>query len=170
MFVCGGGEGRVLLCAQRLYYRRDQLDCPPPPNGLNHYLPMNKTGARSTGERFRATMGLFLFFFHSTFFIFCSILWHLNLNKESIRIQKKVYETFLPLFILFAMKVRKGAKIKNRYNHVPHLTQDTNRSVTNAQLDTTNESQEASPFPAGDHKAHINRRAQRHSKRKTENT
>ena len=34
--------------------------------------------------------------------------------------------------------------------------------------DTTNESQEASPFPAGDHKAHINRRAQRHSKHKTE--
>ena len=40
--------------------------------------------------------------------------------------------------------------------------------VTNSQLDTTNESQEVSPFPAGDHKAHINRHAQRHSKRKTE--
>ena len=40
--------------------------------------------------------------------------------------------------------------------------------VTNLQLDTTNESQEVSPFPAGDHKAHINIRAQRHSKRKTE--
>ena len=49
-----------------------------------------------------------------------------------------------------------------------HLTQDTNRKVTNSQLDTTNESQEVSPFPAGDHKAHINRRAQRHSKHKTE--
>ena len=34
--------------------------------------------------------------------------------------------------------------------------------------DTTNESQEASPFRAGDHKAHINRREQRHSKHKTE--
>ena len=33
--------------------------------------------------------------------------------------------------------------------------------------DTTNESQEVSPFPVGDHKAHINRRAQRHSKHKT---
>ena len=55
--------------------------------------------------------------------------------------------------------VSKGAKIKNRYNQVPHLTQDTNGKVTNSQLDTTNESQEASPFPAGDHKAHINRRA-----------
>ena len=57
---------------------------------------------------------------------------------------------------------------KQRYNQVPHLTQDTNGKVTNSQLDTTNESQEVSPFPGGDHKAHINRRAQRHSKHKTE--
>ena len=49
-----------------------------------------------------------------------------------------------------------------------HLTPDTNEKVTNSQLDTTNEGQEVSPFPAGDHKAHINRRAQRHSKHKTE--
>ena len=34
--------------------------------------------------------------------------------------------------------------------------------------DTTNESQEVSPFLAGNHKAHINRRVQRHSKHKTE--
>ena len=61
-----------------------------------------------------------------------------------------------------------GAKIRNRYNQVPHLTQDTNGKVTNSQLDTTNESQEVSPLPAGDHKAHIKRRAQRHSKHKAE--
>ena len=58
------------------------------------------------------------------------------------------------------LKVSKGAKIRNRYNQVPHLTQDTNGKETNSQLDTTNESQEVSPFPAGDHKTHINRRAQ----------
>ena len=51
---------------------------------------------------------------------------------------------------------------------MPYLTQDTNGKVTNSQLDTTNESQEVSPFPAGDHKTQINRRAQRHSKHKTE--
>ena len=55
------------------------------------------------------------------------------------------------------IKVSKGAKIRNRYNQVPHLAQDTNVKVTNSQLDTTNESQEVSPFPAADHKAHINR-------------
>ena len=64
--------------------------------------------------------------------------------------------------------VSKGANIRNRYNQVPHLTQDTNGKVTNKQLDTTNESQEVSPFPAGGHKAQINRRAQRHNKHKTE--
>ena len=63
------------------------------------------------------------------------------------------------------IKVSKGAKISNRYNQVPHLTQDTNGKVTNSQLDITNESQEVSPFPAGDHKANIDRRMQRHSKR-----
>ena len=64
-------------------------------------------------------------------------------------------------------KVSKDAEIRNRYNQVSHLTQDTNGKVTNLQLDTTNESQEVSSFPAGGHKAHINRRAQRYSKHKT---
>ena len=48
------------------------------------------------------------------------------------------------------MKVSKGAKIRSRYNQVPHPTQDTNGKVTNSHLDTTNESQEVSPFPVGD--------------------
>ena len=30
-------------------------------------------------------------------------------------------------------KVSKGAKIRNRYDQVPHLTQDTNGNVTNSQ-------------------------------------
>ena len=71
-------------------------------------------------------------------------------------------------FLGFLIEVSKGAKIRSRYNQLPHPTQDTNGKVTHSQLDTTNESQEVSPFPAGDHKAHINRRAQRHCKRKTE--
>ena len=29
-------------------------------------------------------------------------------------------------------KVSKGAKIRNRYNQVPHMTQDTNGKVTNS--------------------------------------
>ena len=57
------------------------------------------------------------------------------------------------------MKVRKRAKIRNRYNQAPHLTQDINGKVTTSQLDITNESQEASHNPAGEHKASINRHA-----------
>ena len=68
------------------------------------------------------------------------------------------------------LKVSKGAKIRKRYNQAPHLTQDTNGKVTNSQLDTINESHEVSPFTAGDHKAHINRRAQKQNKHKTEKT
>ena len=74
----------------------------------------------------------------------------------------------LKLITFNALKVSKRAKFRNRYNQVPHLTQDTNGKVTNSLSDTTNESQEVSPFPAGDHKAHINRHAQRHSRQKTE--
>ena len=33
------------------------------------------------------------------------------------------------LNVAFADKVSKGAKIRNRYNQVPHLTQDTNGKV-----------------------------------------
>ena len=40
--------------------------------------------------------------------------------------------TFVPCIIEF-IKVSKGAKIRNRYNQIPHLTQDTNGKVTNSQ-------------------------------------
>ena len=66
------------------------------------------------------------------------------------------------------IKVSKGAKIRNQYNQVPHLTKDINGKVTNSQLYITNQSQEVSPFPAGDHKALINIRPQRHNKHKTD--
>ena len=33
-----------------------------------------------------------------------------------------------------SMKVSKGAKIRNRYNQVPHLTQDTNKKVATYKL------------------------------------
>ena len=66
--------------------------------------------------------------------------------------------------ILLSVRISKGAKIKNRYNQVPHLTQDTSGDVTNSQLDTTNESQEVSPFPAGHHKGIANTRQNNHKR------
>ena len=56
------------------------------------------------------------------------------------------------------VKVRKVAKIRNRYNQVPHLTQDTTGESGIIQSNIKNERQEVSPFPAGDHKAAMNRR------------
>ena len=56
------------------------------------------------------------------------------------------------------LQTKKSAKIRDQYNQVPHLTQDTNGKVTNSQLIITNESQEVSPFQEGDHETTINRR------------
>ena len=67
-------------------------------------------------------------------------------------------------------KVRKTAKIRRRYNQVPHLTQDTTWESNKNTINITNKSKEASPFPAGDHKAAMNRRESmrntRHKKHK----
>ena len=54
-------------------------------------------------------------------------------------------------------KVRKTARIRNRYNQVPHLSQDTIWENYKITINITNKSQEVSPFPSGDHKAAMNR-------------
>ena len=56
------------------------------------------------------------------------------------------------------IKVRKMAKIRKRYNQVSNLTQYTTWESNNATINITNKDQEVSPFPAGDHKAAMNRR------------
>ena len=101
------------------------------------------------------------------------LLYFLKSSSELIHVDwpdfKLIRKTRRPcLYSPFMEQIRvsKGAEIMNRYNQLPHLTQDTNWKVTNSELHTTNESLEVSPFPAGNHKAQINRRAQRHNKRK----
>ena len=79
--------------------------------------------------------------------------------KEPV-IVRNLFQNGHPSTLIDMLKVRKRAKIRNQYNQAPHLTQDTNGKVTTLQLDITNESQEVNPFPAGDHKTSINRRAQ----------
>ena len=60
--------------------------------------------------------------------------------------------------VLRSYKVGKKAKIRNLYNQVPHQTQDTTwESDKNTSKHHTQESQEASPFPAGDNMAAMNR-------------
>ena len=55
------------------------------------------------------------------------------------------------------VKVRKTSKVRKRYNKVPHLTQDTTWESNQNTINSTNKSQEVSPFPAGEHKAAMNR-------------
>ena len=99
--------------------------------------------------------------------------WPTVLNIDKIR---KIASTPEPLTYIqndftqmFLIKVSNGEMFRNRYNQVPHLAQDANGKVTNTKLDTTNEGQEVSRFPASDHKAHINIRARRHSKPRQKN-
>ena len=67
------------------------------------------------------------------------------------------------------IKVSKGAKIRNRYNQVPHLTEDTNGKVTNSQqTPQTRAKRSALSQQVTTKHIYINRRAQRHSKHKTE--
>ena len=56
------------------------------------------------------------------------------------------------------VNVRKNAKIRSRYNQVPHLTQGTAwESDKNTRKHHIQQSQGVSPFPAGDHRAAMNR-------------
>ena len=48
------------------------------------------------------------------------------------------------------LKVRKTAKIRKRYNHVLHLTQNTALESNKDTINITNKSREVSPFPAGE--------------------
>ena len=63
------------------------------------------------------------------------------------------------IILLSFLKVRKEAKIRNQYNQLLHLTQYIpSESDKNTIKHHMQESQEFSPFPAGDHKTAINRR------------
>ena len=70
----------------------------------------------------------------------------IQLFEEKSQICREIIE--LRLFNLYYTPVMKAKKIRNRYNQVPHLTQDTNGKVTNLQLDTTNKESRGQPFPS----------------------
>ena len=66
---------------------------------------------------------------------------------------------------------RKKAKIRNRYNQVPHLSHDTKWDSNEITINITNKSQEVSTFPSGDHKAAITKlKAWKHGKHKIQIT
>ena len=53
---------------------------------------------------------------------------------------------------------RKTARIRNQYNQVPHLCQDTKWDSNKITINNTNKSQEVCHLPLGEHKAAMNRR------------
>ena len=60
-------------------------------------------------------------------------------SKTELRPKPEYHKTTRrTIALLNKTKVSKGAKIRYRYNEVPHLTEDTNGKVTNSQLYTTN--------------------------------
>ena len=63
------------------------------------------------------------------------------------------------------LKVRKTARIRNRYNQVPHLSQDAKLESTKITINISNKSQEVSPFPLDNHKAAMNRHESMANKR-----
>ena len=62
---------------------------------------------------------------------------------------------------------KKGGKVQESIQSIPHLTQDTTWESEKSTINITNKSQDFSPFPAGDHKAAINSRARKYDKHKT---
>ena len=58
----------------------------------------------------------------------------------------------------FLFKVRKTARIRNPFNQVSHLFQDTKLENNKITINITNKSQEVSTLPSDDHKAAMNRR------------
>ena len=63
------------------------------------------------------------------------------------------------------------AKIRKRYNQIPHLTQDTTWESNKNTMNITNNSQEVSPFKAGDHMAAMNRpKSMRYTRHKNTQT
>ena len=66
---------------------------------------------------------------------------------------------------LKGVKVRKEAKIRNRYNQMPHLTQDTTLESDKNTIKHHKQEPRVSPFPAGDHKAAMYRRESMTNKR-----
>ena len=94
---------------------------------------------------------------------------------SAIALERGVYRYSIPSCadlesFIRGVPSKEEGKYQESIQSQPHMTQDTNWKLTNSQLDVTNESQKVSPYPAGDHKALVNRHARKHNKNKTEIT
>ena len=100
-------------------------------NGNNLYWSIKNSGKILNKLKSRGflTSGLSTYDFSTLY----TTLPH-NLIKEKLaELNKQLTERNHFIWLVMIKKVSKGAKISNRYNQVPHLTQDTNGKVTNSQ-------------------------------------
>ena len=89
---------------------------------------------------------------HTSLVLTCEI------SLLSVSLANRIHVSCSAVPFYNAAKVRKKAKIRNRYNQVPHRTRDTLLEIDkNTRTYHTQESQEVSLIPAGDHKAARNR-------------
>ena len=78
----------------------------------------------------------------------CKLLWECYLNLH-LKCGAILFQT---------NKVRNVEKIRNWYNQVQYLTQDTTWESDKAQFNITKREPKGQPIPAGDHKAAMNKR------------
>ena len=89
-----------------------------------------------------------------------AFMWLLLICISFSGLQCVTFPNVLTYFFIF--KIRKKAKIRNQYNQTPRLTQDTICVCDKYTIKHhIQESQDVSPFPAGDHKAAMNRQENR---------
>ena len=75
-----------------------------------------------------STIGLYELCIIIICWIFCACTQILSRDVEDFCVHAQKF-----LKVILDNIVSKGAKIRNRHNQVPHLTQDTNEKVTNSQ-------------------------------------
>ena len=113
-----------------------------------HLRTMNKTSAKFQKEQTKTLKGV-------AFTIYVLTATTDGRKDRLIRMLMPTFKTY-PTRTVYAYRIneRKKAKIRNQYNQVPHLTQDTVwKSDKISRKHHIQESQEVKSFPAGDQKA-----------------
>ena len=80
-------------------------------------------------------------------FRWIKLVWLFFAEVHTVTIPDNYLEVSPVVQVTKNLKVSKGAKIRNRYNQVPHLTQDTNGKVTNSVRHHKREPR-GQPFPS----------------------
>ena len=100
-------------------------------NGI--IVPVPKKGDRRDVNNYRAIILTSIFLNIFSHILDNRLQPYVETQTHLIDFQFGFRENKSTIDCIYILKVSKGAKIRNRYNQVPHLTQDTNGKVTNSQ-------------------------------------